>query len=219
LDRGRTRNYLLRQRSGWVVGPTRWRRLAARPPVTGVRAGHRCKRRFRVDHHLGRRGLRSAVSPKTARAIWRARQPRRYSPQEGVDGSSPSEGFEFLPCSAGGSVGSAGVGRRLRRPRSVHQRPPWPLSDAQLVEKADRMVASVACEVAVSNGGRSWSGWRPYSGRGRRRRCRHGALRWRRCAGDRRPCAGLDPGAAFALARLAVPEVVQVEVGAPLGRE
>jgi hypothetical protein len=39
--------------------------------------------------------------------------------------------------------------RRLRRPRSVHQRPPWPLSHAQLVEQADRMLASVAGEVTV----------------------------------------------------------------------
>jgi hypothetical protein len=39
------------------------------------------------------------------------------------------------------------------------------------------------------NAGRSWSGWRPCSGRGRRSRCRHGARRWRRCVGDRRSCA------------------------------
>src|SRR5438093_11554881 len=47
------------------------------------------------------------------------------------------------------SVVPAGGGRWFRRPRSVHQRPPWPLSRAELVEQADRMLASVAGEVAV----------------------------------------------------------------------
>jgi hypothetical protein len=32
---------------------------------------------------------------------------------------------------------------------SVHQRPPWTLPGAQLVEEADRVLASVAREVAV----------------------------------------------------------------------
>jgi hypothetical protein len=54
-----------------------------------------------------------------------------------------------IPCSAAGSVVAAGVGRRLRRPRSVHQRPPWPLSRAELVEQADRVLSSVAREVTV----------------------------------------------------------------------
>jgi hypothetical protein len=52
-------------------------------------------------------------------------------------------------CSACGSVVPAGGGRWRRRPRSVHQRPPWPLSGTQLVEQADRVLASVAGEVAV----------------------------------------------------------------------
>jgi hypothetical protein len=60
----------------------------------------------------------------------------------------------------------AGGVRERRRPRSVHQRPPWTLSRAQLVEQADRMLASVGR--GGRNGGRSWSGWRPCSGRGRR---------------------------------------------------
>src|SRR6266508_2713214 len=58
-------------------------------------------------------------------------------------------GLRVSSCSARGSVVSAGVARRLRRPRSVHQRPPWTLAGAQLVEQADRMFASVAGEVAV----------------------------------------------------------------------
>jgi hypothetical protein len=58
-------------------------------------------------------------------------------------------GLRVSSCSAGSSVVPAGGDRRLRRPRSVHQRPPWPLSHAQLVEQADRMVASVAGEVTV----------------------------------------------------------------------
>src|SRR5207237_6173977 len=58
-------------------------------------------------------------------------------------------GLRVSSCLACAPVVSADVGRRLRRPRSVHQRPPWPLSRAQLVEQADRMLAAVAREVAV----------------------------------------------------------------------
>src|SRR5438552_10373164 len=58
-------------------------------------------------------------------------------------------GLRVSSCSAGGSVVPAGGGRWFRRPRSVHQRPPWPLSRAELVEQADRMLASVAGEVAL----------------------------------------------------------------------
>jgi hypothetical protein len=41
-------------------------------------------------------------------------------------------GLQVSSCSASGSVVSAGVARRLRRPRNVHQRPPWPLPRASL---------------------------------------------------------------------------------------
>jgi hypothetical protein len=58
-------------------------------------------------------------------------------------------GLRVSSCSASDSVRSAGVARRVRRPRSVHQRPPWPLSRAELVKQPDRMLASVAREVTV----------------------------------------------------------------------
>jgi hypothetical protein len=139
--------------------------------------------------------------------------------KKGVDGSSPSEGFRVSSCSANVAVVWADGARPPRRPRSVHQRPPWTLPGTQLVEQVDRVLASVAGEVAVSSG-RSWSGWRPCSGRGRRWRCRHGARRLRRCAGDRRPCAGARSRlGALCRLPLTVAEVVQVEVAARLGRK
>jgi hypothetical protein len=57
-------------------------------------------------------------------------------------------GLRVSSCSASSSVVPAGGKSRLRRPPSVHQRPPWPLSGAQLVEQADRMreVAVVAVD-------------------------------------------------------------------------
>ena len=47
------------------------------------------------------------------------------------------------------SVVSTDAERWIRRPRGVHQRPPWTLFGAQLVEQADGMLASVAGEVAL----------------------------------------------------------------------
>src|SRR5438552_3427136 len=52
-------------------------------------------------------------------------------------------------CSARGSVVLRDVGVGLWCPRNVHQRPPWTSSDTQLVEKTDRVLASVPCKVAV----------------------------------------------------------------------
>jgi hypothetical protein len=42
-----------------------------------------------------------------------------------------------------------GGGCGLRRPRSVHQRPPWTFAGAQLVKQSDGVLAPVAGEVAV----------------------------------------------------------------------
>src|SRR5215207_7005609 len=48
-----------------------------------------------------------------------------------------------------GSPSATGSSRRgIWRPRSVHQRPPWTFSRAQLVEQADRLLTTVAREVA-----------------------------------------------------------------------
>jgi hypothetical protein len=47
------------------------------------------------------------------------------------------------------SLCSRCLGWQRRRPRSVHQGPPWPLSRAEIVQQTDRMFASVAWEVAV----------------------------------------------------------------------
>jgi hypothetical protein len=61
------------------------------------------------------------------------------------------------------------------------------LAGAQFVEQANRVLASVAGEVAVMAIDHGQAG--ACSGRGRRWRCRHGARRWRRCVADRRSCA------------------------------
>ena len=58
-------------------------------------------------------------------------------------------GLRVSPCLADASVVSTGGGCPLRRSRSVHQRPPWTLTGAQLVEQTHRVFASVADEVAV----------------------------------------------------------------------
>jgi hypothetical protein len=112
--------------------------------------------------------------------------------KEGVDGSSPSEGFEFPSCLADALVVSAGD-RERRRPRSVHRRPPWPLSGTQLVEPADRMFASVACDVAVvavdhCQAGAYGAGEIEGGDAGTEREGREDV--W----GDRRSCAELDSG-------------------------
>ena len=117
------------------------------------------------------------------------------------------------------SVVSAGVIDRLRRPRSVHQCPPWPLSRAQFVEQTDRMLASVACEVAVMTVDHGQAGARPCSGRGRRWRCRHGVRRSRRCVGDRRSCVEVRSRRHVVPASTRGYGTVQVEVAAPLSRE
>jgi hypothetical protein len=57
--------------------------------------------------------------------------------------------LRVFACLAYVSVVCAGCSPRLRRPRSVHQRPPWTLLSAQFVGQADRVFASVAGEVAV----------------------------------------------------------------------
>src|SRR5919201_4567001 len=58
-------------------------------------------------------------------------------------------GLRVFACLAVRFVVLTGGGCGLRRPRSVHQRPPWTLASAELVEQADRALASVAGEVAV----------------------------------------------------------------------
>jgi hypothetical protein len=81
--------------------------------------------------------------------------------------------------------------RRLRASVST-QRPP--ASTMDVVRSSARRAGGSRARVRRGrggrSGGRSWSGWRPCSGKGRRWRCRHGARRWRRCVGDRRSCAG-----------------------------
>jgi hypothetical protein len=66
-----------------------------------------------------------------------------------VGGSSPSEGFEFFRSLSSVSVVFTDGGRGTWYPRSVHQRPPWTFPRAEFVEEADRMLASIAGEVAV----------------------------------------------------------------------
>src|SRR6266545_2335693 len=135
--------------------------------------------------------------------------------KEGVDGSSPSEGFGFPPAQLMVVLFRARGGHGLRRPRSVHRRPPWPLSSAQFVEQADRMFASVACEVAVVAVDHGQA-------------CAHvaGQIEGGDACTEREgregvskivdPAHRLDPGGTLCGLPLAVAEVVQVEVAAPL---
>src|SRR5215211_7931003 len=91
----------------------------------------------------------NGTTPRTAQTGEnRCRGSRRVDGKEGVDGSSPSEGLKFA-CLADVSVVCAGGAIGLRRPPNVHQRPPWTLSGARVVEQADRMFATAAGEVAV----------------------------------------------------------------------
>src|SRR5438445_5288972 len=69
--------------------------------------------------------------------------------KEGVDGSSPSEGFSFLPALVIAFVFSADADRIFRRPPSVHQRPRIELGRVERVEELDGVLASVPSEVAV----------------------------------------------------------------------
>jgi hypothetical protein len=107
--------------------------------------------------------------------------------KEGVDGSSPSEGLELSPAQPriplSRLAACAGFGVHAAS-TSVHR--------GRFRRSARRAGGSRARGRrgrGGRSGGRSWSGWRPCSGRGRRWRCRHGARRWRRCGGDRRSCA------------------------------
>jgi hypothetical protein len=102
--------------------------------------------------------------------------------------------------------------RRLRVLVST-QRPP--ASTVAVVRRSARRAGGLHARVRRArsgrNGGRSWSGWRPCSERGRRWRCRHGARRLRRCGEDRRPSAEARSGGELCRLPLAVAEVVQVE--------
>ena len=57
-------------------------------------------------------------------------------------------GLIVFACLAASAVVSAGASCAGRRPRSVHQRPPWTLFRTQLVEHSDRALASVRCVTA-----------------------------------------------------------------------
>ncbi len=98
------------------------------------------------------------------------------------------------------------------------QRPPWPLPGAQFVEQADRVLASVAGEVAVmavdhGQAGAHVAGEVEGGDAGTEREGREGVPE----IVD--PAQRLDPGGTLGRLPLAVAEVVEVEVAAPLGRE
>ncbi len=80
-----------------------------------------------------------------------------------------------------------------RRPRALASTQRPPVSTVAVVRHSAGREGGLRARVrrvrGGRNAGRSWSGWRPCSGRGRRSRCRYGVRRWRRCVGDRRSCA------------------------------
>jgi hypothetical protein len=82
------------------------------------------------------------------------------------------------------------LGRRRSPTSASTQRPP--VSTVAVARRSVRRAAGSHARVhrgrGGRNAGRSWSSWRPCSGRARRWKCRHGARRWRRCVEDRRPC-------------------------------
>src|SRR6266545_1809267 len=69
--------------------------------------------------------------------------------KEGVDGSSPSEGFSVSSCSGAVSVVLIGDDGPLRRPSDVQGLDVGGLDVRVTVEESDCVLASVACEVAV----------------------------------------------------------------------
>jgi hypothetical protein len=73
-------------------------------------------------------------------------QRQRGMVREGVDGSSPSEGFGFPPAQPAVRLSRLASPGRPRRPRSVHR---GRCPHAELVEQTDQMLASVAREVTV----------------------------------------------------------------------
>ena len=106
------------------------------------------------------------------------------SGKEGVDGSSPSEGLRLLPAQRPFSLFPSAAEARVsvhRASTNVHR------GCVEVVEQPDRVLASVAGEVAVVTIDHRKAG--AHSGKARRWRGRHGGQRSRRCAGDRR-CGG-----------------------------
>jgi hypothetical protein len=90
--------------------------------------------------------------------------------KEGVDGSSPSEGFSFSACSAAFSVVSSGAADVVRCPPSVHRVDVGCLGGFVAVEQSDRMLCPEFCGAsspgrAMLRRGRSWqAGLRSNSG-------------------------------------------------------
>src|SRR5215207_4842206 len=92
----------------------------------------------------GRDRWQSLANGTTAKTAQQAK-----TSKEGGRRFESVRGLRVFSCLADAFVVSADGDRELRRPRSVHQRPPWTLAGAELVEQADRVLASVAREVAV----------------------------------------------------------------------
>jgi hypothetical protein len=92
-----------------------------------------------------------------------------------------------LSCLADAFVVCAGGERRLWHPRNVHQRPPWTFPDAELVEQADRMVATIARETAVVTIGHGQTGANG-TGEVEGRDAGTERKRWRTCVRDCRSC-------------------------------
>jgi hypothetical protein len=122
--------------------------------------------------------------------------------------------LRVFPCLAGALVVSAGASASV----GVHA-----ASTVAVVRRSVRRAGGSHDRVRRAPGDRSargsWSGSRPFSGRGRKSRCQHGARRSRRCVGDRRPCAEARFLPRVARASTPGTEVVQVEVAAPVGRK
>ena len=139
----------------------------------------------------GRNQWRPVASARLSRAAQtsqnRCRGLRRVATGGGGRRFESDRGLRLIACSASLPVVCSGEMWSLRRPPSVHERPPR-LPGGR---RAAGLRARGRRGRGGRSGGRSWSGSHPCSGRGRRWRCRHGARRSRRCAGDRR-CAGTD---------------------------
>jgi hypothetical protein len=144
---------------------------------------------------------------------------RRLRPgKEGVRRFESVRGLPLFACLAAVSVVCAGSELANRRPRSVHERPRWTLSGAELVEEADRALAPSRRD--GRSGGRSSSGWHPCIARARRSRCQARSAKGGKGVSQIvDPAQRLDPGRDLRRLAFAVAEVVQVEVAAPIGGE
>src|SRR5437763_3732301 len=122
-------------------------RALRRPPATGGRQTPRGRAdRERMTPSIWGRG------PSSIAAIGNAAMSRARMTPSVVRGGRRFEsvrGLQLSPCLVIAFVFSADGGWLFRRPPSVHQRPRVGLGCIERIEELDRVLASVAGEVAV----------------------------------------------------------------------